>query len=49
MKKNVIKATAFLLLAVLLLARLNGIFRLKRADGIRPMEIFYEQEKTALM
>ena len=35
MKKNVIKATAFLLLAVLLLARLNGIFRLKRADQAR--------------
>ena len=48
MKKNVIKATAFLLLAVLLLARLNGIFRLKRADGIRPMEIFYEQEKNSI-
>ncbi|NBK92860.1 hypothetical protein D5278_12880 [bacterium 1XD21-13] len=48
MRKNMIKATAFLLLAALLLARLNGIFRLKRADGIRPMEIFYEQEKNSI-
>ena len=48
MKKNLVKATAFLLLSVLLLARLNGIFRLKRADGIRPMEIFYEQEKNSV-
>lgn len=48
MKKNIIKAVAFLLLALLLLSQLNGILRLKRADGIRAMEIFYEQEKDSI-
>lgn len=48
MKKKMIKAVAFLLLTALLLCRLNEVFRLKRADGIRPMEIFYEQEEDSI-
>lgn len=48
MRKKIIKSAAFLLLAALLLGRLNTIFRLKQEDGIRPMEIFYEQKRDSI-
>ena len=48
MRKKIIKSTVFLLLAALLLGRLNTIFRLKQEDGILPMEIFYEQERDSI-
>lgn len=48
MKKKIIKVVTFLLLTVLLLSQLNGSLRLKRADGIRAMEIFYEQEEDSI-
>ncbi len=48
MRKRIGKAAAFLLLVVLLLWKLNGVLRLKHEDGIRPMEIFYEQEAGSI-
>lgn len=48
MKKSILKAAAFLILAVLLLQQLNRILSLKQEDGIRPMEIFYKQEKNSI-
>lgn len=48
MKKRIIKAAAFLILAALLLQQLNRILSLKQEDGILPMEIFYKQERDSI-
>ncbi len=48
MKKKLIGAVVFLILAVGLLWKLNEAFSLKQEDGIVPMELFYEQEEGTI-
>ena len=48
MKKNVIKTAGFLILAVLILGRINNVLAFKYGDGIYQFDVFYEQPKDSI-
>ncbi len=48
MKKDIFKITIFISVLTFIFVYFNGVFRIKRPDGIYNMDIFYEQPKNSI-